>query len=66
MASPTRIQEKSRHAKKVIGSADYDLNGGTVTNYVGKPLRADKHGYPAYKGIAYPVLVGLTITDSTP
>jgi len=66
MASPTRIQEKSRIAKKFIGSADFDKNGDIVTNWVGRKPTVDKKGFPAYKGLPYPVNMGLTVVDTTP
>ena len=62
----TRIQQKSRVAKKFIGSADYDIFTGIVTNWVGRKPTSDKKGFPAYKGLPFPVNMGLTITDSTP
>lgn len=66
MASETRIQGRSRVAKKVIGRASYDLNGGIMGNQVGRKPRTDKHGFPAYKGMPFPVLVHLDIVDTTP
>ena len=62
----TRIQSKSRKAKKVIGQADYDIFTGNITNYKGKWPRADPRAYKLYYSIGYPVVVGLVITDSTP
>ena len=64
----TRIQDKSRTAKKVMVAATFDVNGSTVTYdkiYARKP-RLDKRGFPTYGGLPAPVLVGLTVVDTTP
>ena len=59
----TRIQTKSRDAKKVMAEANYSTGGGTVafTKVVARKPRFDKKGYPAYKGLPAPVLVGVTV-----
>ena len=62
----TRIQGKSRTAKKVMGTVNYDTYTGLADTFVGRNPRTDKRGYPAYKGLPSPVLVGVTLTDSTP
>lgn len=64
----TRIQAKSRTAKKVMAEATYDLNGGNVqyTKIVARRPRLDPKGFPAYKGLPAPVLVGVTVIDTTP
>ena len=59
----TRIQDKSRVAKKYIGEATYELENGTITNWVGRKATVDKKGFPLYKGLPYPVAMGLTIVD---
>ena len=62
----TRIQEKSRVAKKVIGEATLDIFDDSIVYTRGKKPRADLKGFPANEGVPYPVLVGLTTVDSTP
>jgi hypothetical protein len=62
----TRIQGKSRVAKKVIGKATFDLFDSTIVWDSGKQPKFDHRGYPAYKGLPAPVLVGITIVDTTP
>ncbi len=57
----TRIQQKSRVAKKVMATADYSTGGDVVSNYVGKKPRSDPRGFPAFNGLPAPVLVGVTI-----
>ena len=59
----TRIQTKSRTAKKVMVEADYSTGSGSVsyTKIVARKPKFDKRGYPAYKGLPAPVLVGITV-----
>ena len=59
----TRIQSKSRTAKKVMATADYSTGTTLITNLVGKKPRSDKRGFPAYEGLPSPVLVGITIIE---
>lgn len=66
MAGTTRIQGKSRKAKKVMGQADWDIYTGFITNYRGRKPRADHRAYKLYYALGYPVVTGLVITDSTP
>ena len=62
----TRIQGKSRVAKKVMQTAEFDLNGSVLTQGPGRKPRPDPRGYPLYAGLPTPVLVGLTVVDTTP
>ena len=64
----TRIQDKSRTAKKVMVAATYDINGGSISydKIIARKPGVDKRGYPAYKGLPAPVLVGITVVDTTP
>lgn len=68
MASPTRIQQKSRPTKRPMWKGTFDLNGGTIStdSVPARTPKFDKKGYPAYKGLPHPVLTDLTIIDTTP
>lgn len=57
----TRIQGKSRVAKKVMGTADWSTGGAVLSAFTGKQPRLDKHGFPAYDGYPSPVAVAVTI-----
>jgi hypothetical protein len=62
----TRIQMKSRVAKRVGSTATYDIFDGTISDQTGRKPKVDKKGFPLYKGLTFPVTMGLTIVDSTP
>ena len=62
----TRIQQKSRVAKKVIGTAQYDTYTGLIDSQAGRKPAIDKKGFPLYKGLGFPVVLGLTVVDTTP
>ena len=64
----TRIQDKSRPTKRPMVAATFDVNGGTLTydKIIARNPKFDKRGFPAYKGIPAPVLVGITVVDTTP
>jgi hypothetical protein len=46
----TRIQDKSRTAKRVQAVANFDQSTGVVTYVSGKPTRTDEKGFPATAG----------------
>jgi hypothetical protein len=61
----TRIQDKSRPAKRPIAEATYAQIADSLTYTAGKPPKNDPRGYPNgvgnRVGVPSPVLVNLTI-----
>jgi len=51
-----------------MATGTYDLNGGSFVadSIPGRLPKNDKKGYPTYKGYPAPVLVGVTVVDTTP
>jgi len=63
----TRLQNKSRPAKRPIGTANYSTGTGAFTWTGGKKPRSDPRGYPSQvgesdgiHGVPFPVLVAVT------
>ena len=59
----TRIQDRSRPTKRPMATADYATDTGSITVTGGRMPALDVRGYPAYKGLPAPVLVGVTVVD---
>lgn len=59
----TRIQSKSRPTKRPMQKGNYSAGGGTFTQtgLPGRKPKTDKKGFPDYKGLPAPVLVGVTV-----
>jgi hypothetical protein len=57
----TRIQAKSRPAKKFLASATYSTGTGVVSAVSGRMPKLDDRGYPANGGVPNPVLVKITV-----
>ena len=44
-----------------MATAEYSTAGGSISNVTGRMPKLDERGYPAYKGLPAPVLVGVTV-----
>ena len=56
----TRIQNKSRHGKRVMATATYSISTGAVTEVKGRMPKLDPRGFPGFGGVNNPVSVKLT------